>query len=95
MNAKSGRLCRKLTLAVIKVRLGLTQSCCGNLILVDCFLSVVISPEYTVPIGKSGGFILMHLVGNVPSATEIDVPLTYANYYYVEALKRYKAITGI
>jgi rhamnogalacturonyl hydrolase YesR len=57
-------------------------------------LSVLSSPEYTVPIGKSGGFILMHSVGNVPSATEIDVPLTYADYYYVEALKRYKAITS-
>ncbi|MGJ1263558.1 glycoside hydrolase family 88 protein [Sphingobacterium spiritivorum] len=37
-----------------------------------------------------GGFILMHSVGSIPHKTEVDVPLTYADYYYVEALMRYK-----
>lgn len=48
------------------------------------------SPEYTAPIGENGDFILMHGVGHLPGNGEVDVPLTYADYYYVEALMRYK-----
>lgn len=33
-------------------------------------------------------FFLKHSVGNLPSKSEIDVPIIYADYYYVEALKR-------
>lgn len=50
------------------------------------------SPAYTATNGANGGFILMHSVGNIPAMTELDVPLTYADYYYVEALKRYKDV---
>lgn len=32
----------------------------------------------------------MHSTGNHPGNSEIDVPLTYADYYYVEALTRMK-----
>ncbi len=56
-------------------------------------LSVLSSREYTAPKNTNGGFILMHSVGNIPSMTEIDVPLTYADYYYLEALKKYKEMT--
>lgn len=55
-------------------------------------LSVLSSEEYTALPNTNGGFILKHSVGNIPAMTELDVPLTYADYYYVEALKRYKAI---
>ena len=48
------------------------------------------SAEYLAKKGTNGGFILMHSVGNLPKGTEVDVPLTYADYYYVEALVRYK-----
>ena len=37
-------------------------------------------------------FILDHSVGNIPSHSEIDVPINYADYYYLEALVRYKAL---
>jgi unsaturated chondroitin disaccharide hydrolase len=47
---------------------------------------------YKAGIGTNGGFILQHCVGNMPQKTEIDVPLTYADYYFVEAMKRYKAL---
>lgn len=57
-------------------------------------LRTLSSPEYTAQIGTNGGFILKHSVGNMPSGTEIDVPLTYADYYYVEALCRYAELTG-
>jgi hypothetical protein len=55
-------------------------------------LATLASPEYTAPAGTNGGFILKHSAGNIPSMTEMDVPLTYADYYYVEALKTLEAI---
>ena len=42
--------------------------------------------------GTNGGFILEHSVGSLPGKSEVDVPLTYADYYFVEAMKRYKAL---
>jgi unsaturated chondroitin disaccharide hydrolase len=50
------------------------------------------TPTYTAPIGTNGGFILKHSSGHVPGNSEVDVPLTYADYYYIEALMRYKAL---
>lgn len=47
-------------------------------------------PAYRNKPGENGGFILKHSVGNIPGGTEIDVPLTYADYYFLEALLRYK-----
>lgn len=41
------------------------------------------------------GFILMHSTGNLPGNSEIDVPLTYADYYYVEALLRLKKLLEV
>jgi len=32
----------------------------------------------------------MHSTGAYPLNSEIDVPLVYADYYYLEALARYK-----
>ena len=34
------------------------------------------------------GFLLLHSTGNYPSKDEIDVPINYADYYYLEALHR-------
>lgn len=48
------------------------------------------SPVYRCKEGENGGFILKHSVGNLPAQSEIDVPLSYADYYYIEALLRYK-----
>ena len=39
---------------------------------------------------ENGGFILKHSVGALPLNSEVDVPLIYADYYFLEALKRYK-----
>jgi hypothetical protein len=36
-----------------------------------------------------GGFLLKHSVGHLPEKSEIDVPLSYADYYFVEAAMRY------
>ena len=47
---------------------------------------------YLVAEGQQGGFILQHSVGALPLGSEIDVPLTYADYYFIEALVRYKKL---
>ena len=52
------------------------------------------SEKYTARPGENGDFILMHSVGSMPGKSEVDVPLTYADYYYVEALLRYKKLKG-
>ncbi|MBQ4146518.1 MAG: glycosyl hydrolase family 88, partial [Prevotella sp.] len=36
------------------------------------------------------GFLLLHSTGNYPGKDEIDVPINYADYYYLEALLRRK-----
>ncbi len=48
------------------------------------------SPVYRSKLGENGGYILMHSVGSKPHNSEVDVPLTYADYYFIEALLRYK-----
>jgi unsaturated chondroitin disaccharide hydrolase len=50
------------------------------------------SPAYLAKSGKNGNFILMHSVGSIPGKSEVDVPLTYADYYFIEALLRYKKL---
>ncbi|MCV9387375.1 glycoside hydrolase family 88 protein [Reichenbachiella ulvae] len=53
-------------------------------------LSTLSSEVYRGAPQTNGGFILKHSVGNMPDGNEVDVPLSYADYYYVEALMRYK-----
>lgn len=48
------------------------------------------SPKYRAQTGENNHFILKHAVGGYPNDSEIDVPLIYADYYYIEALLRYK-----
>jgi unsaturated chondroitin disaccharide hydrolase len=55
-------------------------------------LSSLLTPEYLAKAGTNGGFLLKHGVGNMPKNTEIDTPLTYGDYYLVEAMMRYKAL---
>lgn len=53
-------------------------------------LETLSSPEYLAEPETNAHFILKHSVGNFPGNAEVDVPLTYADYYFVEALVRYK-----
>ena len=46
------------------------------------------SSDYRSKIGENHNFLLMHSVGSYPHGNEIDVPLIYADYYFLEALKR-------
>jgi uncharacterized protein YyaL (SSP411 family) len=49
-----------------------------------------LSQDYKAPINTNGNFILLHSTGHRPAKSEIDVPLNYADYYYLEALLRSK-----
>jgi hypothetical protein len=51
------------------------------------------APEYKAAPGANGGFILQHGVGHKPAGTEVDMPLTYGDYYFIEACKRYKELS--
>lgn len=44
--------------------------------------------HYRAPIGSNFGFLLLHSTGSKPSKSEVDVPLIYADYYFLEALLR-------
>ena len=55
-------------------------------------LRALASPAYRAKTGENGNFILMHSVGSLPAKSEVDVPLSYADYYFIEALLRYKAL---
>lgn len=57
----------------------------------ETMLRTLSSDEYKAAAGTNGGFILKHSVGHIPQKSEVDVPLTYADYYFVEAMKRYEA----
>lgn len=46
------------------------------------------SPAYRSKVGENHCFLLKHSVGSYPHGVEIDVPLNYADYYFLEALKR-------
>ena len=49
-----------------------------------------LSTKYTSAPGATYGFLLEHSTGHRPAKSEIDVPINYADYYYIEALLRYK-----
>ena len=56
----------------------------------ETMITTLSSDRYKAPEGTNGGFILQHSVGHLPQKSEVDVPLTYADYYFVEAMKRYR-----
>lgn len=47
-----------------------------------------LNKSYTSKPGENKGFILEHSTGHRPANSEIDVPINYADYYYLEALLR-------
>lgn len=55
----------------------------------DAVLTSLAKPEYQ---SETPPFLLQHSVGSVPGEFEVDVPIIYADYYYVEALRRRLAI---
>jgi hypothetical protein len=53
-------------------------------------LLALTSPAYLAGPGENGGFLLRHCVGSKPGNSEVDVPLIYADYYLLEAWRRYR-----
>ena len=49
-----------------------------------------LNKKYSAALGEKRGFILDHSTGSKPHNSEIDVPISYADYYYLEALVRSK-----
>jgi len=56
-------------------------------------LKTLSGERYKAAAGANGGFIIQHGVGHLPVKSEVDVPLTYGDYYFVEAMIRYKALS--
>lgn len=54
----------------------------------DKIMASLSSPSYLAIVGTNGNFALMHSTGSIPHGHEIDVPINYADYYYLEALIR-------
>lgn len=55
-------------------------------------LASLCSPAYRAPLGEQGCFLLMHSTGSLPRNSEVDVPLNYADYYFLEALLRHSRL---
>jgi unsaturated chondroitin disaccharide hydrolase len=47
-----------------------------------------LTKNYRSAAGDNKGFLLLHSTGHKPAGSEIDVPITYADYYYLEAVGR-------
>ena len=47
---------------------------------------------YRAGIGENGNFLLKHSVGSIPGNSEVNVPLAYADYYYIESLLRMRKL---
>ncbi len=51
----------------------------------DKILASLSSEKYLAKLGENANFLLMHVIGNKPGNIEIDVPIIYADYYFLEA----------
>ena len=56
----------------------------------EAMLLALASLRYLASPGELGGFLLKHSTGFYRHGSEVDVPLTYADYYFLEALDRYR-----
>ena len=56
----------------------------------DKVMEHLLTEKYLLPQDSSYPFILKHSTGNWPKNDEIDVPINYADYYFLEALIRQK-----
>ena len=58
----------------------------------DKILASLSSTAYRSPLNENRGFLLLHSTGSKPGNSEVDTPLIYADYYFLEALLRKKAL---
>ena len=50
------------------------------------------SPAYFAAQGENGDFLLKHGVGAKPRGSEVDTPLDYGDYYFLEGLLRFRKL---
>jgi unsaturated chondroitin disaccharide hydrolase len=50
------------------------------------------STAYLAKVRANGGCLLKHSTGHKPKNSEVDVPLNFADYYFLKALFRYRAL---
>ena len=55
-------------------------------------LASLSTPAYRNALGENHHFLLKHSVGHKPAKSEVDVPLVYADYYYLEGLLRHERL---
>lgn len=48
------------------------------------------SDQFLAPVGANEGFLLLHSTGHLPNNSEIDVPIVYADYYFLESIIKSK-----
>ena len=53
-----------------------------------------LSKNYLAQEGADSGFLLLHSTGSKPADSEVNVPLIYADYYFLEALLRKQKLEG-
>lgn len=58
----------------------------------ESILRKLSTDDYLATYGKNQGFILKHSVGNIHTGEENDKPLNYADYYYLEAMTKWKSV---
>jgi rhamnogalacturonyl hydrolase YesR len=61
----------------------------------ETVLKSLSTDTYLAKPGENHFFILKHSVGAFLYNSEIDTPIDYADYYYLEAMKRYAALKNI
>ncbi len=64
----------------------------GYLAVAEKILRSLSSDEYLCKEGENYGFILKHNTGNKPGGTDLDAPITYGDYYFMEALARFNKL---
>lgn len=58
----------------------------------DKIVESLSTPAYRAERGTNGYFLLKHSVASLPHKNDVDVPLVYADYYFLEALTRKRDI---
>lgn len=53
-------------------------------------LTTLSTPEFLAAVGENRGFLLKHSTGSKPHQSEVDVPIVYADYYFLESIIKYK-----
>jgi rhamnogalacturonyl hydrolase YesR len=61
----------------------------------DKVLDNLRTEEYVLDAGINAPFILDHSTGNWPKKDEMDEPIVYGDYYFLEALLRQKSVTTL